>query len=430
MSYEAQSKSMSRVIKSGAELEKLVKHILNAKGGNIKYDKNSSDTLQTDIVIPNTKNPKVIYSITHTDPDKPGHSNENKFQLKLGEIVFLKTHDPSIKCILVVGGTKDAWLQYVLEAFPYFFDEVIYLWGGDFKKRILNANNDQLKNCDFWNDEKKRRDSIVKNKNLDLVPFSQLRLGFYEKIIKKFLGVNSPEEIDHPILKQMASSAHQAFKESIGERGIFWNHLSEKRFDAIWQERNYYNPNEAVVENILSKHGFFFLGRTGKDVEISNLLHQFGLTRTRVGEDFVLFSKKHKKAVYIQCKASGGGKTHHGKNIMNRAKEQNGRSILYRCCLKNKKLISKPKNFFWIGILDGNWKLPQKSPLKYYNMLEIAGYDKLIGADSLVDSSFIPLEENELEKYLTNLDCYKEENIPKKVVEDLLKQFKMVPEIK
>ena len=63
-------------------------------------------------------------------------------------------------------------------------------------------------------------------------------------------------------------------------------------------------------------------------------------------------------------------------------------------------------------------------------MLEIAGYDKLIGADSLVDSSFIPLKNNELEKYLTDLDCYKEENISKKLVEELMKKFKMVPEIK
>ena len=82
---------MSKIIKSGEGLEKLIKDILNAKGGNIRYDDDKNLKLQTDVVIPSTDKPEVIYSITHTNPDKPGHSNENKFQLKFGtnvDIVF------------------------------------------------------------------------------------------------------------------------------------------------------------------------------------------------------------------------------------------------------------------------------------------------------------------------------------------------------
>ena len=123
---------MSKIIKSGEGLEKLVKNILNAKGGNIRYDDDKNLKLQTDIVIPNIDKPEVIYSITHTNPDKPGHSNENKFQLKLGELVLIKTFNPKIKCIMVIGGTKEAWLPYVLVAFSHFFDEVIFLWESGF----------------------------------------------------------------------------------------------------------------------------------------------------------------------------------------------------------------------------------------------------------------------------------------------------------
>ncbi len=429
MSYKNVSSSMNRVIKSGAELERLVKKILNAKGGNIRYDNDPSVRLQTDIALPNTNNPETIFSITHTDPDKPGHSNENKFQLKLGEIYLIKTFNPSIRCVMVLGGTKDAWLQYVLKAFPFFFDEVVYLWEKDFKKNLLKACNCQLKNSEFWKSEKKRRNSISLAKNINDVPTSSLRASFHNKTIKKYLGVVSPNLIQHPLLKRMASSAHKAYVESIGKGGLFWKHLSTSKYEAIWQERNYFNPNEAAIEHILDSNDFFYLGKTGQDVEISNLLHDFGLTRTRVGEDFVLYSRKHDMPVYIQCKASGGGKKQHGKNIMNRAKEQNGRSVLYRCKQEGTHLISKSQDFFWIGILDGNWKLPTKTPTKYYNMLKIAGYSKLIGADSLVDNSLIPLRKNALISYLTKIDCYKKNNIPPSKKTTIEKNFKIVTEI-
>jgi len=420
---------MNRVIKSGAKLELLVKAILNAKGGNIRYDNDPTVKLQTDIVIPDTNNPDTIFSITHSDPDKPGHSNENKFQLKLGEIYLIKTYNPSIRCVIVLGGTKDAWLKYVLKAFPYFFDEVVYLWEKDFKKNLLKARSCKLKNSEFWENEKKRRSSITLTKNIKDVPYSSLRAKFHNNIIKKYLGVVSPDLIQHPLLKMMATSAHQAFVDSIGKSGLFWKHLSMSNYEGIWQERNYFNPNEATIEYILESNDFFYLGKTGQDIEISNLLHDFGLTRTRVGEDYVLYSRKHDIPVYIQCKASGGGKKQHGKNIMNRAKEQNGRSVLYRCNKEGTHLKSKSQKFFWIGILDGNWKLPQKTPTKYYNMLKIAGYSKLIGVESLVDKSLIPLRKNELVSYLTQIDCFKKNNIPKTKKAKIEKQFKIVAEI-
>ena len=44
--------------------------------------------LQVDAIIPDPENPETLISITYTNPDKPGHSNENKLHLKLGELCF------------------------------------------------------------------------------------------------------------------------------------------------------------------------------------------------------------------------------------------------------------------------------------------------------------------------------------------------------
>jgi hypothetical protein len=128
-------------------------------------------------------------------------------------------------------------------------------------------------------------------------------------------------------------------------------------------------------------------------------------TRERVGEDFVLYSEHLKQPVYIQCKASGGGREQHGKNIQNRTKEQTTRSILYTCSSPDGlELVWKQKVFHWISILDGDWGVTRAEPLKYVHMLQMAGYDKLFAASDLVtrDLKVRGEGDNPLQDYLTN----------------------------
>src|SRR5690606_28847384 len=95
--------------------------------------------------------------------------------------------------------------------------------------------------------------------------------------------------------------------------------------------RSYFNPVEAVTELVLTKSGLSFEGGVARDVQVPSLLHDFGMTTTKMSEDFLLFSEALQMEVRIQCKTSGGGRKQHGKNIQNRAKEQIARSIFYRC---------------------------------------------------------------------------------------------------
>ena len=107
----------------------------------------------------------------------------------------------------------------------------------------------------------------------------------------------------------------------------------------------------------------------------------------KVSEDFILFSNKLNMPVFIQSKSSGGGKERHGKNIQNRTKEQLARCLFYRGIIKGDEIILRDKNFYWISVLDGNWGVTEKTPLKYIHMLQWAGYDFIIGADDLVDDN-------------------------------------------
>jgi hypothetical protein len=74
----------------------------------------------------------------------------------------------------------------------------------------------------------------------------------------------------------------------------------------------------------------------------------------------------------------------HGKNIQNRTKEQLARSLFYRGKIENGEIVLRPKDYYWIGVLDGNWGVTQKTPLKYLHMLQWAGYDLMVPADCLV----------------------------------------------
>ena len=133
------------------------------------------------------------------------------------------------------------------------------------------------------------------------------------------------------------------------------------------------------------------------------------MRETKLSEDFVLYSQRLKERVYVQCKASGGGRTQHGKNIQNRTKEQTTRSLLYTADSPDgRELIWRRKTFHWIGVLDGDWGCTRREPLKYVHMLQMAGYDKLFVASDLLTKKLDAVRkgDNPLANYLVkDLQC-------------------------
>ena len=85
--------------------------------------------IDADCVLEDGDGSLVILSITHTKPDSRGHSNENKFQLKLGELWLHKTYNIDTRMAIVVGGRLENWLPWCIEAFKLFFDDAIFEWG-------------------------------------------------------------------------------------------------------------------------------------------------------------------------------------------------------------------------------------------------------------------------------------------------------------
>ena len=126
--WHNQSQSLMKVQETGPELENSVKKILGWGGGRVMYDINRKYSVQLDAVYPSPKTPETFVSVTYTNPDKPGHSNENKFHLKVGELALLKNAYPKVRAVLAIGVTRESWLPYVLEAFDIFYDEILLLW--------------------------------------------------------------------------------------------------------------------------------------------------------------------------------------------------------------------------------------------------------------------------------------------------------------
>ena len=138
MAYENQSDSLKNVQVTSRELEQRIREYLGWKKGRVVYyqNENIKYDLDVDNCYPNNQNPEAFVSVTYCDPDTPGHSNENKLQLKLGELLLLKSKYPQIRAVLVVGIVKEAWLKYVLQAFEYFYDEVLFTWDSEFKEKL------------------------------------------------------------------------------------------------------------------------------------------------------------------------------------------------------------------------------------------------------------------------------------------------------
>ncbi|WP_339172679.1 hypothetical protein [Anoxybacillus sp. FSL W8-1294] len=414
-SYLSQSNSLKYVQKFGPSLEKNVKNALGWESGRVVYYENESIKydLQVDCCYPNVNNPEVFVSVTYCKPDKPGHSNENKLQLKLGELMLLKGKYPNIKAVLVIGGNKNTWLPYVLEAFKYFYDKVIYAWEENFEDEILKIKQDpssiEIRHQDVWRKlyEEWQTIELYKGEPID----SYLRNDMWEHI--KSIGCEGelPEDISNEIFKHCMTEAHKLSLRTRNKSGKEWTHYQREDWDKLWESRSYFNPAEAAIELLLKKYKLAYKGGLAKDEDVPSLIHHLNkvhddipVDNTKVGEDFILFSKKENKPVFIQSKSTGGGRDRHGKNIQNRTKEQLARSLFYRGTIQDGNIVLRPKDYIWIGILDGDWGVTKKTPLKYIHMLQWAGYDYLFAADSLVDEE-LNLTESDFIKKLLELEC-------------------------
>ena len=403
--WKKQSESLVEVQQKGAGLEKLVREVLDWRVGRISYDVANGYNIQVDGVFPTTLDPETVVSVTYTNPDTPGHSNENKLHLKLGELALLKFRSADIRVALVIGATRRTWLPYVLKVFEIFFDEVIYLATKQGRERLRQLAEQPLsvplRNCEFWG--QLRRDWSTRMGGaplLDPPPKGLLRYRIAD-LLRSELPAAHPSQIQ----SEIARVCLQRSSESSGRE---WESYVARRWNRIEMSRNYFNPNEAAVELTLQDGGFKFDGGIAEDVSVHSLLHDLGFATTRLSEDFRLTSTKLRQPVYIQCKASGGGRRQHGKNIQNRAKEQLARSIFYTCTANaSGDLQYRRKNFHWIGVLDGDWGVTRSQPLKYVRMLQLAGYDAIFCADLLVDGrGNLKSQDNLLAGYLsTVLGC-------------------------
>lgn len=403
-----QSDSLVAVQKTGGGLEKKVQSVLGWTGGRVVYDHIRGYRVQVDAAYPNTNKPEVIISVTYTDPDLKGHSNENKLHLKVGELALLKFAYPGIKVVLVLGGTQEAWLPYVLKAFEFFFDEVVYLWQENGLKRLvaIKKSHESVKprHVEFWKQLNSEWSKIKFYSNDDfIIPHSLFRYKTLDDFKKQKPRVFHPSLIKNEV-------ARLCMQRSKDYSGAEWESYLTGSWNSIEMSRNYFNPMEALIEILLTNAKLKFDGGVARDIEVPSFLHQLGMKGTRVSEDFILFSKKLNKKVYIQCKSSGGGRQQHGKNIQNRTKEQITRSILYRSSLKAGQMHQDEKNFYWISILDGDWSVNDREPFKYIHMLQIAGYDKIYGAQDLVlDDGLTPKKKNNplINHLIDDLGCEK-----------------------
>lgn len=404
--WQAQSKSLIEVQKKGGNLEQEVKALLQWSSGKMEYDRKHNYFIQVDNAFPSLEKPEILASVTYTEPDTKGHSNENKLQLKVGELALTKYAYPECRAVLVLGGNKESWLPYVLEAFDFFFDEVVSIWDKSGLKRLYEIKDNPScvtqKHVSFWSSLRNEWNNIDYKGAGFSIPCGLLRYQILDKIKKQ----NPP--VDHPNLINSRIAA-LCLQRSKSKGGTEWDNFRARKWTALEQSRSYFNPLESLVEIILTDGNFDYQGGIAHDIAVPSLLHQLGMENTMLSEDFVLFSKKLKKKVYIQCKASGGGREQHGKNIQNRTKEQITRGILYRCAIDHKAIVLGKKDFIWISILDGDWGVTKTSPLKYIHMLQHAGYDHFLGASTLVDKSLEPLPtgSNPLAKLLDSLECYK-----------------------
>jgi hypothetical protein len=413
--YEEQSQSLRYVQKFGPELERAVSAALAWSGGKVTYyttEQQLAYELQVDCCSPSAKQPETVVSVTYCKPDTPGHSNENKLQLKLGEMMLIKGIFPECRAILVIGGNKETWLRYVLSAFEFFFDQTVWAWDNDFDKQVMKIKKDpkstRLKHAKTWR-QLSGEWKLVKLWT-DPPINSSLRKSLWEAVSETGCEGELPEHITNEVFRFCMEVAYKRHKETRGRVGKEWTSYLNEDWDGLWQSRSFFNPGEAAIEMSLRIGGFCYRGALAQDEDVPSLIHTLGgaeVDNTKVSEDFVLYSRALNRPVFIQSKSTGGGLEGHGKNIQNRTKEQLARSLFYRGKIIDGEIVLRPKDYYWISVLDGNWGVTQKTPLKYIHMLQWAGYDFLIAADSLVKQDLSINPRNGLLQRLKELDCEK-----------------------
>ena len=254
--YGAQSRSLGASNLRGQIGESLVLNLTGGENLRLSYsDKDPLALLQSDCVLNVGAENELILSTTHTKPDTKGHSNENKFQLKLGEMWLWKTHRPNRRVVIVLTGREDQWLPWCLTAFKFFFDDAIFEWEPDFHNRIINANRDTtLRNVDLWKREVEIRENREKIADeligKQVLPrFSKLRHRFFEEEVPKvWQSINHPDEISNEILR---SCMVEAYKRDSKE----WQHIRRENntggtHEKFWQSRTFFNPAEASIAAI------------------------------------------------------------------------------------------------------------------------------------------------------------------------------------
>jgi len=153
-------------------------------------------------------------------------------------------------------------------------------------------------------------------------------------------------------------TAFKRHKETRGKVGKEWTSYLNEDWDALWQSRSFFNPQRRPSNCRYNVQGFA-TGSTGAGRNVPSLIHTLGgseVDNTKVSEDFVLYSRALDRPVFIQSKSTGGGLEGHGKNIQNRTKEQLARSLFYRGKIEKGSIVLRPKDYFWISVLDGNWE--------------------------------------------------------------------------
>jgi hypothetical protein len=366
---------------------------------------------------------ELILTVTHCNPSSPRQSLENKFQNKLGEMWLWKTHDPRRRVVVVIFGLEIEWTPWTLEAFRLFFDDAIFQWEENFEERLRNVNQStHRQNLEFWQREQAIRNQRLARCTTDVVaPNTQLKYGFITGFGRScspmrefFRRYDRPESIPNQIVRVMCQASAAS-----GNKAE-WNFYkrtpprprgggrARRRLPAtrIVEKRSFFNYGEAAISVALTNAGIPFLGGIQQDVEVPNALRRLAnlseeenaFTRSKMSEDFVLNGiddDETMQSVYIQSKSSGGGDPDRedgnlARNIHNRSKEQVARNLLYRTQLEATEygelgIESGNASFIWIGVLDGDWRLPSTSPRKHIHMLILAGYDHFIGAGDLVD---------------------------------------------
>jgi hypothetical protein len=410
--YSEQSQSLKYVQKFGPQLEKAIAAALSWTGGRVVYHSAESLAydLQVDCCSPTFSAPEAFVSVTYCKPDTPGHSNENKLQLKLGEMMLIKGAFPECRAILIIGGNRETWLKYVLTAFGFFFDRTVWAWADDFDKQVLDIRNNPksviLKHTSTWRQLQEEWSRVELWKGQPIA--SSLRLSIWESVTELGCQGDLPENITNEVFRYCMETAFKRHKETRGRVGKEWTNYLNEDWEALWQSRSFFNPGEAAIELSLQKAGFAYKGALAQDEDVPSLIHTLGgpdVDNTKVSEDFVLYSRVLDRPVFIQSKSTGGGREGHGKNIQNRTKEQLARSLFYRGRIENGQILLRPKDYYWISVLDGNWGVTKRAPLKYMHMLQWAGYDFLIGADALVSQDLSLNKDNDLVRKLKQLDC-------------------------